>query len=134
MNVIAIEYPGYGLYYGSTDDNRILQDAEYLYDYLTLKLMINPLEIIVFGRSIGSGPASWLASKRRIGALVLMSAFTSIRAVVKDIAGMAQYLVRERFCNIDCMPNVTAPVFLVHGLRDRLISYRHSQALKSKSF
>ena len=133
MNVMAIEYPGYGLYNGNIDDDRILQDAEYVYDYLTIKLKVNPLDIIVFGRSIGSGPASWLASKRRIGVLVLMSAFTSIRAVVKDIAGVvAQYLVRERFCNIDCMPKVTSPVFLVHGLQDRLISYRHSQALKSK--
>ena len=65
--------------------------------------------------------------------LVLMSAFTSIRAVVRDILGaVAQYLVRERFCNIELMAKVTAPVFFVHGLQDNLISYRHSQALKSK--
>ena len=100
---------------------------------MTIKLKINPSDIIVFGRSIGTGPASWLASKRKIGVLVLMSAFTSIRAVVKDLFGaVTQYLVRERFCNIEWIAKVTAPVFFVHGLRDRLISYRHSQALKSK--
>ena len=100
---------------------------------MTTKLKVKPSDIIVFGRSIGSGPASWLASKRRVGMLVLMSAFTSIRAVVRDILGaVAQYLVRERFCNIELMAKVTAPVFFVHGLQDNLISYRHSQALKSK--
>jgi fermentation-respiration switch protein FrsA (DUF1100 family) len=121
------------LYKGSPDEGRILEDAEIVYDYLVSKLRYHPKNIIIFGRSIGSGPASYLASRKIIGALVLMSAFTSIRAVVRDLAGKwATYLVKERFNNLDCMSRVICPTFIVHGLKDRLISYKHSQDLHSK--
>jgi len=43
--------------------------------------------IHIIGRSIGGGPATYLASVSNIACLVLVSPFTSIRGVVKDIAG-----------------------------------------------
>ena len=56
-----------------------------------------------------------------------MSAYTSIRSVVRNVAGrVAQYLVKERFRNIDHMPNITCPTFLVHGEKDTLIPYSNS--------
>jgi len=61
-----------------------------------------------------------------------MSPFTSIRAVVRDMAGKwVQYFVKERFNNLECMSRVTCPTFLVHGLKDTLIPYKHSQELNS---
>jgi fermentation-respiration switch protein FrsA (DUF1100 family) len=93
---------------------------------------MHPKDILVFGRSMGSGPASYLASRKNIGALVLMSAFTSIRAVVRDLAGKwAQYLIKERFNNLEYMSRVTCPSFLIHGLKDNLIPYKQSQELHS---
>lgn len=54
------------------------------------------------GRSIGTGPATWLAANQNVGALILISAFTSLRAVVKHVAGsLAQHLIKERFVNLD---------------------------------
>ena len=41
-------------------------------------------EIIVFGRSIGTGLACYIAKERKPKALVLMSAFTSIKDIAKD--------------------------------------------------
>jgi len=132
---MAVEYPGYGLYKGASSDTQILNDAETVFDYLTTKLSIHPKDIIVFGRSMGSGPASYLASRKNVGALVLMSAFTSIRAVVRDLAGKwAQYLIKERFNNLEYMSRVTCPTFLIHGLKDNLIPYKQSQELHSKFF
>lgn len=42
---------------------------------------------------MGSGPATHVASKRKPGALLLMSAFKSIRAIAHDQAGILKYLV-----------------------------------------
>lgn len=42
---------------------------------------------MVFGRSIGSGPATHLAATRNPGILLLMSPFTSLRNVVSNMAG-----------------------------------------------
>lgn len=59
-----------------------------------------------------------------------MSPYTSIRAVVRHVAGkIAQYLVADRFKNIDYMPHITCPTFLLHGQKDKLIPYSHSQKM-----
>jgi abhydrolase domain-containing protein 17 len=51
--------------------------------------------IIFLGRSIGSGPATYLASKYKIRSLVLVSPFTSIRAVVGSLLGnITSYIVK----------------------------------------
>ena len=58
-------------------------------------------KIIVFGRSIGSGPACEVASKRKPGKIILLSAFTSIKKLSSEIAfSLVSYFVKERFNNI----------------------------------
>ena len=43
----------------------------------------------------------------------------SIRDIVREKAGnMLQYIINDRFRNIDVMPNVRCPTFFVHGQRD----------------
>lgn len=130
IHVMAMEYPGYGLYSGKPNAARILEDANCVFSFVETELKIKPHNIFVFGRSIGSGPATWLARHRFPGCLLLMSPYTSIRAVVRNIAGkLAQYLVAERFKNIDSMPYIICPTFIVHGQKDTLIPYSHAQKL-----
>jgi len=130
VQIIAVEYPGYGLYPGSPSEKKILSDAETVFDFVTETLKVRPQDIIIFGRSIGTGPATWLASRKTAGLLILMSAFTSIRKVAKHVAGsFAQYLIKERFKNIDNIKNVKCPVFFVHGQKDTLIPAKQSQQL-----
>ena len=127
-----MEYPGYGVYDGDPDADQIALDAQNVYDYLTIVQRIPPSSIILFGRSIGSGPASLLASLREPCALLLMSPFMSIRDIVREKAGnMLQYLINDRFRNIDVMGRIKCPTFFVHGQRDQLISFEHSQRLQA---
>lgn len=136
VHVLSVEYPGYGVYPGSPDAGQILADAESVYDYLTAPGQpwhIKEQDIILFGRSIGSGPATHLAANRRPCSLLLMSPFKSIREIVKEQAGsVLQYVISDRFRNIDEISKVRCPTFFVHGQRDTLISFRHSQELHYK--
>ena len=119
VHVLAIEYPGYGIYDGSPDSEQIINDAETVYDYLTKSQepwAIPESSIILFGRSIGSGPATHLAAYRRPCSLLLMSPFKSIREIVKEQAGpLLQYAISDRFRNIDAIEKVRCPTFIVHG-------------------
>jgi hypothetical protein len=54
---------------------------------LTKRLGYKEDRIVIFGRSIGSGPATYLASKYKPACLALMSPFTSLKAVVRDYIG-----------------------------------------------
>lgn len=87
VHVLAMEYPGYGVYEGEPNADQIALDAQNMYDYLTIVQGIPHSSILLFGRSIGSGPASLLASLRQPSALLLMSPFMSIRDIVREKAG-----------------------------------------------
>lgn len=87
VHVLAMEYPGYGVYDGEPNADQIALDAQNMYDYLTIVQGIPHSSILLFGRSIGSGPASLLASLRQPSALLLMSPFMSIRDIVREKAG-----------------------------------------------
>lgn len=88
INVLAIEFPGYGIYNNSDKDccsEEILKDAEIIYDFLTTVLRIKEENLIVMGRCIGSGAAVHLSYKYNPKCLILMSAFSSIRDAIKSI-------------------------------------------------
>ena len=131
IHVLVMEYPGYGLYAGKTKAETILQDADSVYDFASCILGFASQDIFAFGRSIGSGPATAIARSRGLGSLFLMSAYTSIKDVVENVAGkFAKKLVAERFRNIDNMPFVNCPTLLIHGVLDTLIPFSHSQELQ----
>ena len=56
-----------------------------------------PSDIVVCGRSIGSGPAVFLAAHRNPAALILISPFKSIRETVGSICGPLKYVVADRY-------------------------------------
>jgi hypothetical protein len=63
MHVIEMEYPGYGIYRSEeANADTIIQNSEIVYNYLLNDMHIKQEDIIVFGRSMGSGPATHLAS------------------------------------------------------------------------
>lgn len=131
MNVLSVEYPGYGIYKGKSKECTIIKDAETVYNFVSETLGYQGKNILVFGRSIGTGPATYLARHYETGCLFLMSAYTSIKQVARHLGGrLGAILIKERFRNIDNMPFIKCPTFLVHGIRDRLIPYSHSQKLQ----
>jgi fermentation-respiration switch protein FrsA (DUF1100 family) len=62
-----------------------------------------------------------------------MSPFTSIRDIVKESAGkVLSFIISDRFRNVDIISSVKCPTFIVHGQKDTLISFKHSQELHFK--
>lgn len=105
------------------------EDAEIIFTYLTEEIGINSNDIILFGRSMGSGPATYLSTKKNAYCLLLMSPYTSIKDVARNLLGWMGFLttiVYERFRNIDLIKETKCPVFLLHGMKDNLIPHTHS--------
>ena len=87
----------------------------------------------MFGRSMGSGPATYLSAHHNPGALILMSPYTSIRNIVRNKVGSwVSWIVAEHFDNLKLMPKVTCPTFIVLGQKDTLIPFEHAQQLHEK--
>ena len=84
---------------------------------------------VCWGRSMGSGPTSYLASKKYCHSILLMSPFMSIKDAAKDLlgwGGFISYFAIERFRNIDYISQAKCPCFFMHGIKDTLIPFDHS--------
>ncbi len=121
VHTIAVEYPGYGIYPGKPSTDRICDEALNVYDYITTVLRWKPSNIIVFGRSIGSGFATYVGANRSPGMLVLMSAFTSLKSVAKQVACAFSILLADRLMNLELIPQVKCPKVFIHGENDGLV-------------
>ena len=57
VHILCIEYPGYSVYKGKPDENKMCEDSVTVFDYLVIDLKISPENIYLMGRSMGSGPS-----------------------------------------------------------------------------
>lgn len=133
VNIISIEYPGYSIYFSDKNSQTILSNALVVYDFLVNEIRINPENILILGRSIGTSPAVYLASKRKCAGLILISAFISVQKVAERILGrFLKFLISERFENYIFIRNVVNPILFIHGQKDDMIPYQHTLSLKNE--
>jgi abhydrolase domain-containing protein 17 len=125
FNVFAYDYRGYGTSNGTPSETHVYQDAEAAYNYLTQQLKIPANQIILYGRSIGGGSATELATKHPIAGLILESTFTSAFRVVVSFP----ILPFEKFNNLAKLRKIHCPILVMHGQADSVIPFHHGQTL-----
>lgn len=87
---------------------------------------MDPKDIIVYGRSLGSGAATELASTCAAGGLILQS---PIASAIRVVSRQPFTLPIDIFANIDKIHRVNAPLLIVHGDNDEVVPFRHGQQL-----
>lgn len=113
---LIMEYPGYGVYtWEKPNEDTICEDALEIYNFVTNGMGFRPENIILVGRSMGSGPASFLATEKTIKLVILISPYKSIKTVAKDHFPILGFLVKERFQNIKRIQKLKQPLFILHG-------------------
>ena len=125
FGVFAYDYAGYGTSEGKPGEKAAYEDEEAAYDYLTASLGVQASRVIIFGRSVGTGPAVELAARKPAAALILQSPFLSAFRVLTRIA----ILPFDRFPNYKRIGQVHCPVLIMHGLADRVIPVWPGQKL-----
>ena len=124
-SVLMYDYRGYGTSEGSPSEYKVYEDVEAAYRWLTEERKINPKTIIAQGRSLGGGPATWLAAHHEVGGLVIESTFTSAFRVKTR----RKLLPWDKFDNLHNMRAVNCPVLVIHGCDDEVIPLWHGQKL-----
>lgn len=125
FSVFAYDYRGYGTSDGQPSERRAYQDAEAAYRYLTQQVEVPPEQIILYGRSLGGGLVTDLATQYPVAGLILESTFTSAFRVVVPFP----FLPFDKFPNLDKLATIDDPVLVMHGQADRTIPIAHGQAL-----
>jgi len=130
VHVLVVEYPGYGISPGASCDEQGATESAHVALRFAHEVLRWPWDsILLFGRSIGTGPATQLAAKHRFGGLVLVAPFLSVRELCREYVGAAAGLVWERFPNKELISQVRAPCLFIHGAKDSLIPARHGKEL-----
>jgi hypothetical protein len=124
-SVLAYDYPGYGLSSGRPSESGAYAAIDACYRYLTQQQGLAPERIILYGRSLGSGPAVDLAARRPAAALILESGFVSAFRVMTRI----RLLPWDKFENESKLPKVEPPVFVMQAANDGVVGYWHGPRL-----
>lgn len=125
FNVLGYDYRGYGHSEGCPSEKGLCRDIEAAYAYLSGPLGIPPDRIILLGRSLGSGPSTYLAATKPVGGLILESAFTSAFRVAIPFP----FFPFDQFPNRKRLAQVRCPLLVIHGTRDTIISIHHGRKL-----
>mmetsp|Transcript_60333 Transcript_60333/g.112733 ORF Transcript_60333/g.112733 Transcript_60333/m.112733 type:complete len:494 (+) Transcript_60333:161-1642(+) len=130
VNVIAVEYPGYGICPGGqADEMSVLANAQLAFRFVTEVLGYPPEDIIVLGRSVGSGPALHVAASAKTYGVILICPFLSVKEVVRCHLGRVANFIEERFPNKENIKNISGFLLIVHGKKDTVVPWTHGQEL-----
>lgn len=131
--VWMIDYPGYGKSTGKRSEQILYDDALLFYE--TAQEKISPEKIIIYGKSLGTGVASFLASKKDCRQLILETPYYSMLALAKHYFPLypVSKLVRYTFPTHQYLKQVNAPITIFHGTSDGVIPYKHSEKLKEEN-
>ncbi|MEM8694803.1 MAG: alpha/beta fold hydrolase [Pseudomonadota bacterium] len=124
FGIVAAEYRGYSGNPGTPSQDGIAYDAD---AFLTLaETLARDRPVIVIGHSLGGGVAFDLSRRARLDALVTIGTFTSI----EDMApAWGRGLVPDSYDNLSAVRAADEPVFLIHGRRDSVVPFDHSERL-----
>jgi pimeloyl-ACP methyl ester carboxylesterase len=124
------DYPGFGKTTGKFNEERLYDDAHTIYKLAAKRF--SPDKMIIYGRSLGTGVATELASTQPCKRLILETPYYSL----PELAGAhfpmypVTWLVRYRFPLYEYLQMVKVPVTVFHGTKDAVIPYKHSRRLK----
>lgn len=127
VTVALAEYPGYGGEKGPTHEWAVLRNSLAVYDEIEARCPALPL--FLMGESLGTGPATYVASLRRPKALLLSTPYTSMASVAKyRYPWMPIHaLIRHPLKAWLWAPHVTSPVLILHGTMDKTVPYSMGQ-------
>ena len=131
LDVLIIDYQGYGRSEGKPGEENTYADAEAAWDYLTNTRGIASERIIIFGRSLGGAVATYLAERHTPGALILESTFTSIPDIgAKKLPFLpVRWLCRIKYNSLQRIGQVRCPILSIHSPQDNLIAYEFGEKL-----
>lgn len=128
VNVLAIDWRGYGKSEGKPSEAGLYADARAAYDWALTKTTADKL--ILHGESLGGGPSCELAATLPCAGLILQSTFTSIPDMAPRVLPIfPKFLVRTKFDNLSKVPKIACRKLFLHSRADEMIPFEMGERL-----
>ena len=128
-DVLIMDYRTYGKSTGKLSEQALYNDAEYCYDYL--KEHCAEDSVTLYGRSLGTGIATYLASKNKPKQLILETPYYSIADVAKSRFPMfpVEKLLKYKLPTYQYTQKASCPITIFHGTNDLVVPYASAEKL-----
>ncbi len=129
FSVLMVDYRGFGKSTGKRSQKAIKRDLQVIYN--RVKEESSEERIIVYGRSMGSGFASKLASMNNPKMLILDAPYYSLRKVAARYMPFMplSILMKYPLPTYKWLKYVQCPIHIIHGTHDKLIPFKTSVKL-----
>ncbi len=128
-DLLVMDYRTYGKSTGALSEHALYSDAQLCYDYL--KDRYNEDEITIYGRSLGTGIVTYIASANNPKQIVLETPYYSIVDVAKyrfpffSVEQMLHYKIPAN----EFIQNVTCNIHIIHGTDDNVVPFESGEKL-----
>jgi hypothetical protein len=124
------DFPGFGKTTGKLSEENMYKQATEVYRLAHSKFSGD--SIIVYGKSLGTGVASYIASKQKIERLILETPYYSIPDLFSSYAPIypTGRMAHFKFPVGEYLKEVNAPITIFHGTADKVIFYKNAAKLK----
>ena len=130
LDVLLFDYRGYGRSTGSPSEAGTYRDARAAREALLARAGVDPAAVVYLGESLGGAVAIELAVEHPPAALVLQSAFGSVRAMARlHYPVIPAAVVPDAYPSLDRIARVGCPVLVVHGEADDIVPADQGRAL-----
>jgi alpha-beta hydrolase superfamily lysophospholipase len=129
--LLMMDYPGYGKSRGKITEQKLYNWALQVYKLALSRYAAD--SIIIYGKSLGTCIASQLAASRDCKRLILETPYYSMSRLTRNYLPIfpVNWLLRYEMPTWRYLQQVSAPISIFHGTKDRVISLKHSLLLKS---
>ena len=127
--LLALSYRGYGGSTGKPTEDGLIRDARATYDFAAARYPVK--RIVLWGESLGTAVAIALAAERSVGGVMLDAPFTSAADVGAAAYPFApvRWLIKDSFRSDERIARVSAPILVLHGVRDRVVPIAFGERL-----
>jgi uncharacterized protein len=127
--LVALSYRGFAGSTGHPTENGLLLDAAAAYAFTAARYPAD--RIVIWGFSLGTGPAVATGAERPIGKLILEAPYTSTADVAGSILPFVpvRLLMKDQFRSDERIAKVRAPLLVMHGERDPGIAIRFGKRM-----
>jgi len=124
-----LDYPGYGKSTGNHTEENLYAYADQLYKLASTRFPSDSL--VIYGKSLGTGIATWLAARRPCKRLILETPYYSLPSIIDAWLPIypTEHMMRFRIPTFEYITEVRAPVTIFHGTSDWTIPYRNASRL-----
>jgi len=128
--VWIIDYPGFGKSTGKFDERTLYNWADYLYNFARKRFSDD--SIIIYGKSMGTGIATHLASIQPCKRLILETPYYDYPSVIKHYLPIypIDWMIHFKIPTHNYIQNVAAPITIFQGTDDRIVTYNNAKRLQ----